>query len=121
MHWFEYWRSGRAHKSGVVAFFGRIKFSTCHQPIGAGGLNINRPETAEPVACDSDDRDKSLGSKTKPYDEMLVMAWIGVSYKKIEGVVTKQIDKDCRGRFIEIGLPAFLETCSFKSKWSIRQ
>ena len=55
--------------------------------------------------------------KTKPYDEMLVMAWIGVSYKK--GVVTKQIDKDGRG--IEIGLPAFLETCSFKSKWSIRQ
>ena len=61
------------------------------------GLNINRSETAEPVACDSDDPDKSLGSKTKPYDEMLVMAWIGVSYKKI-------------------GLPAFLETCSFKSK-----
>ena len=120
MHWFEYWRSGRAaHKSGVVAFFGRIKFSTCHQPIGAGGLNINRPETAEPVVCDSDDPDKSLGSKTKPYDEMLVMAWIGVSYKK--GVVTKQIDKAGWGRGIEIGLPAFLETCSFKSKWSIRQ
>ena len=47
------------------------------------------------------------------------MAWIGVSYKKIEGVVMKHIDKDGRG--IEIGLPAFLETCSFKSKWSIRQ
>ena len=57
--------------------------------------------------------------KTKPYDEMLVMAWIGVSYKKIEDAVTKQFDKDGRG--IEIGLPAFLETCSFKSKWSIRQ